>query len=89
MEITIIQASMSYSKEDGYIGTVAFTVEGHSEPYEVALQSKKGKDWAYSLLFRHGSGKEEDILALEERLEEDDELFDRLVDAAMAAYREA
>lgn len=89
VDITIIEASMSYSEENGYVGSVAFTVEGHPAPYEVALQSKKGKDWAYSLLFQRGSGKEEDILAVEESLEEDDELFERLVDAAMKAYREA
>nr|WP_175532270.1 hypothetical protein [Paenibacillus sp. yr247] len=80
--IEILKASMEHSKEEGYIGHVEFRVEGHEHPYEITLQSKRGKDdWSYALHFLQESGKEEDIEAVEELLE-DDEWFDKLVDAA-------
>lgn len=83
--IEILQARMEHSKEDGYLGHVEFKVEGHEHPYEITLQSPKGKnDWSYALNFLNESGKEEDIEAVEELLEED-EYFDLLVDTAMKA----
>lgn len=82
MQLTILDASMSYSKEDGYVGKIQFSVEGHRNHYEMTLHSKKGSDWGYGLFFLHESGKEEDLLKVEEQLEEDDELFYQLVKAA-------
>ncbi|MCZ8513526.1 hypothetical protein O9H85_14000 [Paenibacillus filicis] len=82
MNIDIIDAAMSHSKEDGYIGRVEFSVEHQAHPYEITLHSKNAKEWMYSLNFARESGPEKDILLLEEQLEEDDELFDRLVEAA-------
>lgn len=83
--IEILQARIEHSKEDGYLGHVEFKVEGHEHPYEITLQSPKGKnDWSYALNFLNESGKEEDIEAVEELLEED-EYFDLLVDTAMKA----
>ncbi|RXZ78310.1 hypothetical protein EBB07_27730 [Paenibacillaceae bacterium] len=76
---------MTHSKEDGYVGQVQFNVEGHRDAYEITLQSKKGKDWSYGLHFLDRSGSEEEIFEVEEQLEEDDELFDLLVDAAKQA----
>ncbi|WNR42145.1 hypothetical protein [Paenibacillus roseipurpureus] len=79
----ILNARMEHSKEDGYLGHVEFKVNGHEHPYEITLQSPKGKnDWSYALNFLNESGKEEDIEAVEELLEED-EHFDLLVDTAM------
>lgn len=82
ININVLEASMTHSKEDGYVGKVHFGVEGHVNEYEIALHSKKGKEWGYGLFFLHESGKEEELLALEDLLEEDDELFDFLVDTA-------
>ncbi len=48
----------------------------------MTLQKKRGNDWMYGLIFADGLGKEEEILFVEEQLEEDDELFDTLVEAA-------
>lgn len=80
--IEILKASMEHSKEDGYLGHVEFKIEGHEHPYEITLQSTKGKnDWSYALHFLRESGKEEDIEAVEELLEED-EHFELLVNAA-------
>lgn len=86
--ITVLHTEMSYSKEDGYVGKVQFGVEGHSNQYEIALQSKRGNDWGYGLFFLHESGNEEQLNELEERLEEDDELFDFLIDSAKSSLAE-
>jgi hypothetical protein len=85
MNVEIINANMTYSKEDGYVGSVTFRYENHPQPYEINLQSTRGKEWGYSLLFSGASGREEDILTLEESLEETDELFDYLVETAQRA----
>jgi len=87
MNITVLHAEMNYSKEDGYVGKVQFEVEGHTNQYEIALQSKKGNDWGYGLFFLHDSGKEDQLNEVEEELEENDEAFDLLVDAAMSALQ--
>lgn len=83
MKINIIDTTVSHSKEDGYIGHVIFEYADHPVKYEITLQSKNKNDWNYSLNFAHESGKEEDILFVDERLEEDDELFDTFVDAVL------
>lgn len=82
MEVQIIDASMGFSKEDGYLGHVAFQVANHKFTYEITLHSKRGKEWDYALNFLNEPGREEDILVVEEAIEEDDELFDKLVEAA-------
>ncbi len=82
INIEVLGAAMTYSKEDGYVGNVQFSVEGHRNQYEIALHSKRGNDWGYGLFFLHESGKEEELLVLEDLLEEDDELFDFLVEQA-------
>ncbi|GGA07775.1 hypothetical protein GCM10008018_61800 [Paenibacillus marchantiophytorum] len=83
--IEVLKANMEFAKEDGYVGKVEFKVNGHEHPYEITLHSKRGKDdWSYALNFLNESGKEEDIEAVEELLE-DDEYFDQLVDAAQKA----
>lgn len=84
MSWTLFEAEMAYSKEDGYIGKVRFTLEGHRSRYELTLASKKGEEWSYSLNFTEESGIEAEIEAAERRLEEDDELFDALVEAAQS-----
>jgi hypothetical protein len=82
ININVLDAAMTYSKEDGYVGRVHFGVEGHANEYEITLHSKRGSEWGYGLFFLHESGKEEQLNALEDLIEEDDELFDFLVDTA-------
>ncbi|WP_312886534.1 hypothetical protein [Paenibacillus foliorum] len=87
--ITILEASMTHSKEDGYIGKVEFSVENHKQPYEITLYRKKNnKEWSYSLNFLKDSGGEEEIEALEELLEEDDEIYEQLIEAAKSKLQE-
>lgn len=82
INVTVVDAAMTYSKADGYVGKVQFGLEGHANQYEIALHSKRGTEWGYGLFFLHESGKEEELLALEDLLEEQDELFDFLVETA-------
>ncbi len=82
IKVTVIDATMTHSKEDGYVGKVQFSLEGHESQYEIALQSKRGNDWGYGLFFLHESGNEDQLLQLEDLLEEEDELFDFLVETA-------
>ncbi|WP_207892431.1 hypothetical protein [Paenibacillus pinisoli] len=80
--VSIMDAAMTYTKEDGYVGKVQFSVEGHAHEYEITLHSKRGTDWGYGLFFLNESGKEEQLEQVEDELEENDELFDQLVQAA-------
>jgi hypothetical protein len=85
LEIIIQKAKMTHSKENGYVGNVEFLVETHKAAYEITLYSKNAKEWSYGLHFLNASGSEEEIFAVEELLDENDEFFDQLVDAAKAA----
>ncbi|WP_152398021.1 hypothetical protein [Paenibacillus cellulositrophicus] len=83
MDFTIIEAGMKLDEERHYVGHTIFTLEGHKSKYEVTFFSKKGDDWDYSLNYADESGSEEEMLQADARLEEDDDLFDALLDAAM------
>ncbi|RAP77591.1 hypothetical protein [Paenibacillus montanisoli] len=84
MNITITHAAMTHDKENGYRGIVQFDAEGHKHPYEVTLQlnSIRGTTWDYSLRFAKDPGSEEEINQVEAAIEQDDDLFDSLIDAA-------
>ena len=72
---------MTYDKENGYTGQIIFEVKSHKSPYEITLHSKRGKEWSYGLHFSGEPGLEEEIFAVEEYIEENDECFDLLVEA--------
>ncbi|MDO3408530.1 hypothetical protein QWJ34_01980 [Saccharibacillus sp. CPCC 101409] len=82
MDIKILEARMERRDDKSYMGKVEFEVENHKEPYEITIYSKSGNAWEYSLHFLKDPGPETEILAFEEFIENDDEAFDRLVDAA-------
>lgn len=82
MNITILDASMTYTKESGFVGKVSFEIEGQPNQYEIALHSRKMTEWGYGLFFLNESGNEEQLLAVEDMLEDNDEMFDYLVNAA-------
>jgi hypothetical protein len=84
MKINILHASMTHNEQNGYLGHVRFEVDGHKQPYEMTLQSdRRLDDWNYSLNFSDEPGGEQEIEAVEKSIEEDDELFDNLVEAAV------
>ena len=82
MNENIIEATRTKQDEKPRVGHVTFTYESHSQPYELHLIKERGKDWGYSLVFAGDSGLEDEILVVETRLENDDDFFDYLVDAA-------
>lgn len=84
MNITILEATMNYTKESGYVGQVHFEIAGQPNQYEITLHSRKATEWGYGLFFLNESGNEDQLLAVEDMLEEDDEMFDYLVNAARA-----
>ncbi len=89
MKATILSAKMTRDEENGYVGLIRFEVENHRQGYEVTIQSDNGKNnWSYALNFSDGSGSEEEIQAVDERLEEDDAFFEQFVVAARSAFRE-
>ncbi|GGN98964.1 hypothetical protein [Saccharibacillus kuerlensis] len=82
MNIKILNARMERREDKSYMGKVEVEADGHREPYELTIYSKNGNAWEYSLHFLKDPGPEEEILALEEYIESDDDAFDNLVDAA-------
>ena len=89
MKVEIIHADMSYSDADGYLGHVHFRVDGHKQPYELTLHSEgRMDDWNYSLNYLHASGIEKEIEAVERAIEEDDDFFDMLAEAAVKCLEE-
>lgn len=73
---------MRRDEDETYRGKTVFTLSGHKSCYEVTLLSRDGRDWSYSLSFSGESGSESEIEQVEQRLEQDDEWFDALVEAA-------
>lgn len=84
MNVTILHAKMEHQADSGYVGQVQFTLENHKSAYEITFFSKKGREWDYSLNFANESGSEEEFLAADAMIEEDDDLFNQLLDAAEA-----
>lgn len=83
MNVQIEQASLAQQADNEFIGNVIFRLEGYVHPYEISFFSKNGRDWDYSLHFTAQSGDEDEYMKLDELLESDDDLFDRLLDAAL------
>lgn len=79
---------MERNEDKRFIGRVNLRVENHKQPYEVILDSKNMKDWGYALYFLRESGPEEEIDALDAYLDEHEEVFERMVQAAKDAYQE-
>lgn len=83
MKLTVQEAIMGKEEDGSYIGKTVFIVEGHKSAYEITFVSKRGKDWDYSLHFAKESGDEEELFRVDERIEQDDDWFDELLDAAL------
>jgi predicted RNase H-like HicB family nuclease len=89
MKINVLNATMTHSETNGYFGQVRFEIDGHKQPYEMTLQSdRRLDDWNYSLNFMNEPGSGEEIDAVERAIEENDDLFDTLVEAAVNSQTE-
>lgn len=82
MKVNVVEAQMHQDNEGAFLGKTIFEVEGHKAAYEITFYSKKGKEWDYSLNYAAESGIEAEFLSVDEKLEEDDDLFDMLLEAA-------
>lgn len=83
MRIEIISAELSRQEDRSYVGRTVFTIENHKEPYEITFSSKRGTEWDYSLSFAAEPGNEEQFLETDAMLENDDEVYNLLLDAAL------
>ncbi len=83
MELHIQEAKMTENTDKELQGSAVFRLEGYQFPYEISFFSKNGRDWDYSLHFTSESGEEEEFMKLDQRLTDDDDLFDALLDAAL------
>lgn len=88
MKLTIVEAAMKKDESGGYLGRTVFRAEAHKSDYEITFFSKKGKEWDYSLNYANEPGVEEQFLQVDEALEQDDDLFDTLLDAAWDTLQE-
>lgn len=82
MKLHIIEASMNKEADGSYLGNTIFQVDDIEIKYEITLFSKRGNDWDYSLHYADEPGKEELFLAVDAYIEQSDEAFDELLDAA-------
>ncbi|GGH22032.1 hypothetical protein [Paenibacillus segetis] len=88
MKLNIINAEMNKQEDGSYIGKTVFQVDSHKANYEVTFYSKKGSDWDYSLHFAGEPGDEDQLLLVDAHIEQDDEGFDDLLDAAWNSMEE-
>lgn len=84
-QVTIQNAGMGRDEDNNFVGHTVFVFEGQAAAYEITFLSKNGKDWDYSLNFAGEPGPEEEFLKVDALIEEDDDLFDDLLDAAIDA----
>lgn len=85
MEMKILDTHVHHDQEIGYTGKVVFRIMQHKQDYEITLHSKDLKEWGYSLHFFNQSGSEEQIDAVNERIEDDDVFYQQLIIAVKEA----
>ena len=83
MNIHIEHVDMKRNEDQHFVGHTVFSIEGKKDVFEITFFSKRGKEWDYSLNFAKEPGSEEDLLRLDQLLEEDDDLYNQLLDAAI------
>ncbi|AIQ18629.1 hypothetical protein NST99_18225 [Paenibacillus sp. FSL L8-0470] len=83
MNVQIIKAELKREEDKSYVGRTVFTLDNHKSPYEITFFSKRGSEWDYSFSFAGEPGSEEQFLEIDTLLENDDDLFNQLLDAAL------
>ncbi|KTD86574.1 hypothetical protein [Paenibacillus etheri] len=83
MNLEIVSAEMSRKEDKSYVGRTIFTLENHKAPYEITFFSTRGTEWDYSLSFAGEPGSEEQFLETDALLENNDEVYNQLLDAAL------
>ncbi|WP_313637280.1 hypothetical protein MHH52_15020 [Paenibacillus sp. FSL K6-0276] len=83
MNLEIVSAEMSRKEDRSYVGRTIFTLENHKAPYEITFFSTRGTEWDYSISFAGEPGSEEQFLETDALLENDDDVYNQLLDAAL------
>ncbi|MEK4460752.1 MULTISPECIES: hypothetical protein [Paenibacillus] len=83
MNLEIVSAEMSRKEDKSYVGRTVFTLENHKAPYEITFFSTRGTEWDYSLSFAGEPGSEEQFLETDALLENNDDVYNQLLDAAL------
>ncbi|MEK5397271.1 hypothetical protein CA600_04400 [Paenibacillus sp. VTT E-133280] len=83
MNLEIVSAEMSRKEDKSYVGRTIFTLENHKAPYEITFFSTRGTEWDYSLSFAGEPGSEDQFLETDALLENDDDVYNQLLDAAL------
>ena len=83
MNLDIIKAEMKRVEDRSFVGRTVFTLENHSSAYEITFFSTRGTEWDYSLSFAGEPGSEEQFLEVDSLLENDDDVYNQLLDAAL------
>lgn len=83
MNLEIIKAELKRAEDQSFVGRTVFTVDKHRSPYEITFFSTRGTEWDYSLSFAGEPGSEEQFLEVDALLENDDDLYNQLLDAAL------
>lgn len=85
MNLEIIKAEMKRVEDRSFVGSTVFTLANHSSAYEITFFSTRGTEWDYSLSFAGEPGSEEQFLEVDSLLENDDDVYNQLLDAALDA----
>lgn len=85
MEIKIISAEMRRHEDRSFVGKTIFSMDNHKANYEITFFSTRGTEWDYSLSFAGEPGSEEQFLETDAVLENDDDAYNQLLDAALDA----
>jgi len=88
MTVQITSADMRRNEDGSFVGKTIFSLDNHKAQYEITFYSKKGSEWDYSLSFAGEPGSEEQFLETDALLENDDDVYNQLLDAAIDAQVE-
>ncbi|WP_410511383.1 hypothetical protein PaeBR_14945 [Paenibacillus sp. BR2-3] len=85
MMVEITAADMRRNEDGSFVGKTIFSLDNHKAKYEITFFSKRGSEWDYSLSFADEPGNEEQFLQTDALLENNDDVYNQLLDAAIDA----
>jgi hypothetical protein len=83
IRFTVVEAAMIRNPKGEYSGFTKFQANQAPTIYELSLASDDGNDWMYNLHFTENSGTDELMDQVSNWIDENDEAFDELLQAAL------
>jgi hypothetical protein len=83
IQLTVVETAMIRKPNGEYSGYTRFQANQAATIYELSLASDDGKDWMYNLHFTANSGTDELMDEVSNWIDENDEAFDELLQAAL------